>query len=114
MRAGVSLTAPQPLGELGVAGGLWEGGTARAAGQVPSMTGEGKASETRSETRLPFYSALRVHFNIHKHPALLGLLPAEPVSPALGLPRNPSQTLGPSAGEGIIFPPSFFCKICFL
>lgn len=75
------------------------------------MLGEGKASETRSETRLPFYSPLRLHFNIHKHPSLPVLLPAEPVLPALGLPRNPGQTLGPSEGERIIFPPSFFFLI---
>lgn len=77
------------------------------------MTGEGKASETRSETRLPFSSILRLHFNIHKHPALPRLLPAEPASPALGLPRNPGQTLGPSAGERIISPPLFFVKYVF-
>lgn len=103
-----------PWASWGWLGGLWEGGAAPSAGQVPSMPGEEKASETHSETRLPFSSILRLHFNIHKHPALPGLLPAEPALPALGLPRNPSQTLGPSTGERIIFPPSFFCKICFL
>lgn len=77
------------------------------------MPGEGKASETRSETRLPFYSPLRLHFNIHKHPSLPVLLPAEPVLPALGLPRNPGQTLGPSEGVRIIFPPSFFLIYVF-
>lgn len=72
------------------------------------MPGEGKALETRSETRLPFYSPLRLHFNIHKHPSLPGLLPAEPVSPVLGLLRNPGQTLGPSMGRALFFPPHFF------
>lgn len=82
------------------------------AGQVPSMPGEGKASETRSETRLPFYSPLRLCFNIHKHPSLPGRLPVEPASLALGRPKNPSQAQGLRAGGSIIFPLLF--NICFL
>ena len=77
------------------------------------MPGEGKASETRSETRLPFYSPLRVHFNIHKHPPSPGCCQQSLYCLRLACRETPAKPWAPAQGRGLFFPHRFFLMYVF-